>query len=599
MDETVRSAIVGEAIRGIFSGVISKYEDNSNGGDNIERLEMAQIKLEAAIKTSNKWQITDTPLLRWQKKLKRASEECDDTLRKCKQRALEEKEIEVQVKQSSFPRRVAHATKSFIVSFIGHNNDDYSSSAIVRRFERIADSADSFLRFVQLGGRPRRYLFFDPLIAHLFAGKSLRYQTLHDGSQYHFFSIRPMSFEERGLEAMLFFVYEDCKVPKNSFRLGFILRLSESTDVMGITVKCLQSVTPHFKSTAEIVVRELTQLPTQDFSWLPPYHEYGSMEHWDNVQTTLTQWFRPDPLCCSKGYIPACSSSSYTKKYGTCSLEKFPLLKLWFLFMPHDSVEDLEPTNAAESYALEAIDGEKQHKGHVDVHPHQLDEMLLPKAINYLYHNAEATTYQMYWKPKHGSAHLSVEKTSMATPPQARRTTRRQGRMNKIRGLQMQEQIKNGQCWKQVQRLFSVLQMVSVIVKFHSSFIHPSCSFPVCIKMVAIDGLDHALLDRSGVHAGPVIRTLYVQQHVAMSALHGKDRDMQQKVTLLWPYKLNQISAFSGCWLAQYEPEMPLILSLQVCYGTSFTSKFNQELNLEAYILVYKMHPSYTLLSPI
>lgn len=64
MDETVKSAIVGEAIRGIFSGVISKYEDNSNEGDNIERLEMAQIKMEAAIKTSNKWQITDMPLLR-------------------------------------------------------------------------------------------------------------------------------------------------------------------------------------------------------------------------------------------------------------------------------------------------------------------------------------------------------------------------------------------------------------------------------------------------------------------------------------------------------------------------------------------------------
>lgn len=306
MDETVKSAIVGEAIRGIFSGVISKYEDNSNEGDNIERLEMAQIKMEAAIKTSNKWQITDMPLLRWQKKLKRASEECDDTLRKCKQRALEEKEIEVQVKQSSFPRRVAHATKSFIVSFIGHKNDGCSSSGVVRRFERIADSADSFLRFVQLGGRPRQYLFFDPLIAHLFTGKSLRYQTLHAGSQYDF-KICPMSFEERGLEAMLFFVYEDSKVPKNSFRLGLMLRLSESTDVMGITVKCLQLVTPHFNSTAEIVIREFTQLPTQDFSWLPPYDDYGSMEmeYWDNVQTTMAQWFRPDPLCCSEGYVPA------------------------------------------------------------------------------------------------------------------------------------------------------------------------------------------------------------------------------------------------------------------------------------------------------
>uniref|UniRef100_A0A0E0KM29 Rx N-terminal domain-containing protein n=1 Tax=Oryza punctata TaxID=4537 RepID=A0A0E0KM29_ORYPU len=372
MAETVSSAIVGEAVSIIFSRVIRKNEGSSEEGDNIERLEMAHIKIEAAVETSIKWQITNTSLLRWQKKLKRASQECDDMLHRCKQRALEDKEIKG-----------------------------------------------------QLGGRSLQYLFFDPLIAHLFASKSLRYQILHDGSQYHFFSIRPMSFEERGLEAMLFFVYEDCKVPKNSFRLGFILRLSESTDIMGITVKCLQLVTPHFKSTVEIVIRELTQLPTQDFSWLPPYNEYGSMEHWDNVQTTLTQWFRPDPLCCSEGYIPACSSSSInTTTSSLSSIFPEPVIQLWFLFMPHDSVEDLEPANTAERYAVEAIDGEKQQNGHVNVHPHQLDEMLLPKAIDYLYHNAEATTYQMYWKSKHSSAHLSVEKTSMVTPPRSRRTTR-------------------------------------------------------------------------------------------------------------------------------------------------------------------------------
>lgn len=63
------------------------------------------------------------------------------------------------------------------------------------------------------------------------------------------------------------------------------------------------------------------------------------------------------------------------------------------------------------------------------------------------------------------------------------------------------EQYCRSMLYLQVQRLFSVLQMVSVIVKFHSSFIHPSCSFPACIKMVAIDGVDRALLDRSGVHA--------------------------------------------------------------------------------------------------
>ncbi|KAL5215223.1 hypothetical protein ABZP36_004375 [Zizania latifolia] len=484
MAEMVRSAIVGEAVSRIFSGIISKHEDNSGGGGKVERLEMAHIKMEAAIEISNKWQITDTPLLRWQKRLKRASQECEDMLHRCNKRALEDKEIEEQVKQSSFPRRVAHATKSFAFSFIGHNNGDYTSSNVVQRFERIADGANDFLRFVQLGGKPRQHLFFDPLIAHLFAGKSLRYQMWHHGCRYHHFAIRPTNFDERGLEAMLVFIYEDCKVLKNSFRLAFMLRLSESTDIMGITVKCLQLVTPHYRSTAEVVIKELTQLPTQDFSWLPPYDAYGGMEHWNNVHSTLARWFRPDPLCCCKGCTPASSSSrsntktsshqlssifpepvsqlflqghislseynslqgSSTTRYDTSALENFPPLKLGILFMPHDSdsVDDLKPASAAESYAVEAIDGEKKPTAHVNVHPHQLDEMLLPKAIGYLYHNAEATTYQMSWKSKHGSAHLCVEKTSMAAPPRARRNTR-QGRRNKIQTLQMQEQTRNGQ----------------------------------------------------------------------------------------------------------------------------------------------------------
>ncbi|XP_006653099.1 uncharacterized protein LOC102717336 [Oryza brachyantha] len=482
MAEIVRSAIVGEAVSRIFSGIISKHEDNSDEGDNIERLEMAHIKIEAAIETSNKWQITDMPLLCWQKKLKRASQECDDMLHRCKQRAIEDNEIEDQVEQSSFPRRVTHATKLFILSFIGHNNDDYySSSAVVRRFERIADSADEFLRFVQLGGRPRQYLFFDPLIAHLFAGKLLTYQILHDGSQYHYFSICPMSFEERGLEAMLSFIYEDCKVPKNSFRLRIMLRLSESTDIMGITAKCLQLATPQFKSTAEVVIRELTLLPTQDFSWLSQY-ECESLEHWNNVHSTLTQRFRPDPLCCYRGYIPACSSNStrisslssifpepvsdmflqchislseYNNMQGspttrddTSSLDNFPLLKIGILFTPHDSVEDLKLVNANKSYVVETIDGGNQLTMDVDVTQHRRLEEMLPKAIDYLYQNAEASTYQVSWKSKHGSAHFGVVKTSMAPMlPGARRTTRRQGRRNKIEA----QMIKNGQ-WKEALR---------------------------------------------------------------------------------------------------------------------------------------------------
>ena len=58
---------------------------------------MVQIKLEAALELSYKWQITDeTALQRWQKKLKRVSQECDATLRYSrKRRIVQEQEEEM------------------------------------------------------------------------------------------------------------------------------------------------------------------------------------------------------------------------------------------------------------------------------------------------------------------------------------------------------------------------------------------------------------------------------------------------------------------------------------------------------------------------
>ncbi|PAN41960.1 hypothetical protein PAHAL_8G113400 [Panicum hallii] len=454
--EIASCAIVGEVVGRIFSGIIDHNKDRSDEGDNssLERLEMACIKLDATIETSEKWQITDVALLRWRKKLKRVALECDDSLRRCKQRSLEDKETREKLRQS-YPRRVAHTTKSFISSVVGHKNEgEPISKAAVQRFERLAHGADEFLRFVELSGTPRRYMFFDPLVQHLFAGKYVQYQMLqqHQGSMRNCFSIRPMSFEERGLEAMLAFIHEDGEAPKKNFRLGLMLRLSESTDVIGITVKCLQLLMPHFNSITEVVIGELTQLPTQDFNWLPMYDEPGNMEHWKH-HDTLTRWFRPDPLCCKQYELQdmaaACSRSSSTSslrlssifpeqvigvflqrnilpsEYGKLQASKMMTcystsssqgdvspLKLGVLFKPHHPSEDIKFAPEAESSAIEAIDGGKQQLLHVNVHPNELDKLLLPKAVDYLHHNAESAIYQISWKSAHGSVHLCVEEPS-------------------------------------------------------------------------------------------------------------------------------------------------------------------------------------------
>jgi hypothetical protein len=66
MAELVSAAIVQETVGQILSGLVQKYEEKeeSNEKRNLERLEMAQIRFEVALETSNKWQITDPSLLR-------------------------------------------------------------------------------------------------------------------------------------------------------------------------------------------------------------------------------------------------------------------------------------------------------------------------------------------------------------------------------------------------------------------------------------------------------------------------------------------------------------------------------------------------------
>jgi hypothetical protein len=70
---------------------------------------------------------------------------------------------------------------SFVSSMFSSGNDDeLRGSTAVRWFERFADGASEFLRYVELGGTPCRYMFFVPLMHHLVAGKgptSLTYST--------------------------------------------------------------------------------------------------------------------------------------------------------------------------------------------------------------------------------------------------------------------------------------------------------------------------------------------------------------------------------------------------------------------------------------
>lgn len=201
MSEVIASAVVGEAVSRISTFLIDNHNRKSSEEDGLERLEMAHIKMEADLEVSSRWPLVmDSSLLRWRKKLKRASDECSHVMDRCKRRAMEDDETE-KISRCSFPKRIALATRSFFSSFAADKNvDSLNSTSTIQRFERFVDGAGEFLKFMEFGRIGSiNYMLVDPLTGHLLAGKALQYESSH-GNQYYLIS-KPMSFAERGQEA--------------------------------------------------------------------------------------------------------------------------------------------------------------------------------------------------------------------------------------------------------------------------------------------------------------------------------------------------------------------------------------------------------------
>ena len=198
---------------------------------------MAHIKLEAALEISEKWQINDASLLRWHRKLKRAAQECDETLHKCKLRILEDERMEQEVRSSSIAKRIVHATKSFVSSVLSSNSNELSSS-ITQRFEWYGDGASEFLRFIKFGGIPQCHMPFHSLVKNLFAGKEQHHKIVR-GIEYPSFqfSLVPFITEVFGMEVVLTLIQNDGTLEGNIY-FRITLQLSECTDIVGIAILC-------------------------------------------------------------------------------------------------------------------------------------------------------------------------------------------------------------------------------------------------------------------------------------------------------------------------------------------------------------------------
>jgi hypothetical protein len=193
----------------------------------------------------------------------------------------------------------------------------FLSTDDVGRFEWYADCAGRFVRDLESGCSLHHYTFCNPVVRHLLEGKTLAYHSKQANLLRHLY-IRPMYSDERGVEALLAYRYEDSTVAEKCFFLGLMLRLTESTDLVEVAIKGLQLLAPQFKLAAEYAMGELTLLSNlQDIAHLHVPLLVGIQE-WHIKHTQLS---RPDPACCKQRLIRV---SRYIPRANYCF--GFPVL---------------------------------------------------------------------------------------------------------------------------------------------------------------------------------------------------------------------------------------------------------------------------------
>ncbi|CAL5078080.1 unnamed protein product [Urochloa decumbens] len=440
MAEIVGSVLVQEGLSKALSFIMGKREEKASEGLSAERLEMAVSEMEFALERTMKLPVTDVSLLHRRKMIRRAYLEGIELLNKHKSHALQ---VQEEIGQGSKRKRwfISRAKNnlSFSSSFSGLKMDD------VRRFEWFADHAGKFVRDVESGCSLRHYTFCSPHVRHLLEGKTLRYEVLQGSRLLRRLYMQPICFEGRGVETVLIYQYRDSKIPERSFNLVLILRLSESTDIAEIAVKCLRSMASQFKLVTEAAIGELTLLPNLQYivhSHARCYAEID-LESYNND----SQYLRPDPICCKENGQGPCANGVFPEEvihfFFRCSVSaqdcsssdssdgpgrrravamrdwRAPL-NLTVGCMPHhvyNSEQQLQ-----ESYTLE-IFGDDEERGDVSIH--KGGEMLRSKATDFFLRKPELTEYRMLWISKHVVVGFFMEKPASSKRACAPKTTGR------------------------------------------------------------------------------------------------------------------------------------------------------------------------------
>jgi len=299
------SALAQEGVSRVSSFISTKLNDRASRARIVGRLEWALYRLELALEKTARMPITCVSLLRCRKMLKSAYMEGADLLSKHKQQVLEEGHEEagqLVTSPSYLERIIATAAEFSIVSSLasGLNKRQCLSSSVVQKFEWYADCADKFVADVESACPLRRDTFFPyPFVRQLLQGKYLSYNKVK-GRQKHHFIVSPVILEGCGVEALLWYEYFDPERLDKSLCLGLVLRLSESTDIVGAATDCLRSSASLLNLPAQdAVMGELTQVPNlQDITdsyaspWVVDFEDCYPCFSYPGSTMLPTKWAR-------------------------------------------------------------------------------------------------------------------------------------------------------------------------------------------------------------------------------------------------------------------------------------------------------------------
>ena len=260
VSEVVGSAVVGEAVSRICSYLVGRREEDTHR-ENEERMEVALLRIQAAIEEADDWHITNRPLVRWRDKLRQAAEEGERILWAHKYRV----DAEEDACRRWLPTRVARASKKLFALGGG----ELLSMDAVRRFERLAEGLGEFTRLVESGGRAKRFVPFQPLAATLLARKaascSVKSPPASPSATAFAFAFPDLTSPWHRPRAQVVFLYVDGATGEK-LQLFVELAVSECADIMEMALACLDVLPPHFRFASAAAFGSFHRLQVQGMS---------------------------------------------------------------------------------------------------------------------------------------------------------------------------------------------------------------------------------------------------------------------------------------------------------------------------------------------